>query len=450
MQKSLVTIKGYVDLIFRKHFISNKKQQCILLALLFFSLTSFISFNVSATRLTEYNVHSSNDLWDRIRYGFALAQSDSEAVREQEAFYTRNPILTGRVLNRGKRYLHYIVEEVERRDMPTEIALLPIVESAFNPEAKSGSKAVGLWQFIPATGKSFGLEQNVWHDDRRDIVAATHAALDYLQYLYQKFESWELALAAYNWGETSINKAIARNLEQGKQVSFYSLKLPLETSNHVYRLLAIKNIIANPSDFCMQLKAIPDRPYFDTVEIPYHMDIVLVAKLADISMDEFKALNPAYERPIVKVLGETRSVLLPVDKVDKFIANLEIFDQPLVSWQVYEIKKSENIRAVAKQYGISMKRLRAINGFARNQEIGAGQRILLPRTPAHITADISNVRRKPDHVRYNDKLTVYIVKKGDTLYHIAKRYGLTVKKIKALNNSSEKLSIGQKLLLLKS
>ena len=438
-------------MIYKNHIISNKKQRCILLVSLFFCVIASISFNVSATSVSEYNTHHSNDLWDRIRHGFALAtsHSNSEAVLKQEVFYMRNPKLTLRVLNRGERYLYFIVEEIERRGMPTEIALLPIVESAFNPTAKSGSKAVGLWQFIPATGKSFGLEQNVWYDDRRDIVAATHAALEYLQYLYEKFENWELALAAYNWGETSVSKAIARNLEQGKQADFYSLKLPRETRNHVYKLLAIKNVIANPSDFCLQLHTIPDQPYFDTVEIPYHMDTALVAKLANISMDEFTALNPAYERPIVKVLGETRTVLLPVDKVGKFITNLGFFDQPLVSWQIYEIKKSEKIRTIAKQYGISMKRLRAINGFTGKKEIGAGQRILLPRAPAHIAADISNVRRKPAYFQRSDKLTVYIVKKGDTLYHIAKRYGLTVKEIKTWNNSNGKLSIGQKLKLLR-
>ncbi len=445
-------IKGYIDLICKKHFISNKKQRYILFASLFFWLISSISFNVSATSLAEYNAHHSNDLWERIRYGFALApsSSNSEAVREQEAFYMRNPKLTLRVLNRGERYLYFIVEEIERRGMPAEIALLPIVESAFNPVAKSGSKAVGLWQFMPATGKSFGLEQNAWHDDRRDIITATHAALDYLQYLYEKFENWELALAAYNWGETSVSKAITKNREQGKQANFYNLKLPRETRNHVYKLLAIRNVIANPSDFCVQLNAIPDRPYFDTVEILYHMDTALVAKLADISMDEFMALNPAYERPIVKVLGDTRTILLPVEKVGKFITNLRLFDQPLISWQIYEIKKSENIRTVAKQYGISMERLRAINGFTEDKEIGAGQRILLPRIPPHITVDRSNVRRKPAHVQSSDKLTVYIVKKGDTLYHIAKRYGLTVKEIKTWNNSNGKLSIGQKLNLLRS
>jgi len=430
--------------------VSSKKHHCILHALVFFWFLLFISFNVSATKATENNNHSSNDLWDRIRHGFTLISLNSKAVRKQEAFYMRSPQLTRRVLNRGERYLYYIVEEIERRGMPTEIALLPIVESAFNPKAKSGSKAVGLWQFIPATGKSFGLEQNVWHDDRRDIVAATDAALDYLQYLYQIFENWELAFAAYNWGETSVRKAISKNREQGKQVDFYSLTLPRETRNHVYKILAIKNIVANPSGFCIQLNAIPDRPYFHTVEIPYHMDVTLVAKLADISMDEFKALNPAYERPIVKVLGEIRSILLPVDKVDRFSTNLEASDEPLISWQVYEIKESEDIKVVAKQYGISMRRLRAINGFSENKEIGVGERILLPRTLAHITADISNVREKPRHFQNNDKLTVYIVKKGDTLYHIARNYGLTVEEIKAWNNSDGKLFIGQKLLLLRS
>ena len=431
------------------YFEFRKKHHCILHALVFLWFIFLTSFKVSATNVTEYNAHSANDLWERIRQGFTLVASNSNAVREQEAFYMKNPQLTRLVLNRGKRYLHYIVEAIERRGLPTEIALLPIVESAFDPEAESGSAAVGLWQFIPATGKSFGLEQNVWHDDRRDIIAATHAALDYLQYLYEKFENWELAFAAYNWGETSVRKAISNNRAQGKQVDFYSLNLPRETRNHVHKLLAIKNIVANPADFCMQLHAIPDRPYFQVVEIPYHMDVTLVAKLADISMEEFKALNPAYERPIIKVLDDTRSILLPADTVDNFSDNLQVFDEPLISWQVYETKESENIKVVAKQYGMSMKRLRAINGFAEGKEIGVGQRILLPHTAAHITADITNVRQKPRHFQNNNQLTVYIVKKGDTLYHIARNYGLTVEEIKAWNNSDGKLSIGQKLLLLR-
>lgn len=389
----------------------------------------------------------SNDIWARIRSGFALKLPSSKEVRKNEASYTRDPQYLYRMTEQSERYLYYIVEEVERRGMPAEIALLPMVESAFDPEAESGSKAVGLWQFIPSTGESFGLTQNWWLDDRKDVIAATSAALDYLQYLYDKFNNWELALAAYNWGQGAVLRSIAKNRENGLPVNFHDIRLPDETRNHIHKIIAIKNIIANPEDYGVKLSAIPNRPYFDKVETEDHMDIELVAKLADISVDEFNALNPAHKRVVVKVDEPPRIMLLPANKVETFLTNLEDYEEPLISWQMHHVKKGENVKEISQRHSISMAQLKKVNGIAGNR-IAHGQRILVPLTEKNIGADITLVRKKPARAKKPGKHLVYIIKKGDTLLNIARRHGLTVKQIKSWNSGGDHLGIGQRLILM--
>ncbi|SCY79417.1 membrane-bound lytic murein transglycosylase D [Nitrosospira sp. Nl5] len=386
------------------------------------------------------------DLWERIRNGFAMAEMDSEEVRNGEDFYVNRPEYVKRIIERSKRYLFHIVEEVERRRMPAEIALLPIIESAFNPKAYSRSHASGIWQFIPSTGKNYGLKQNWWHDDRRDIVAATSAALDYLQNLYSMFGDWELALASYNWGEGAVGRSLIKNRNNGLPADFRNISLPPETQNYVPKLIAIKNIITNPAAFGVELEPVPNQPYFDKVATTRHIDVKLAAKLADISVDEFNALNPAYNRPVINVSG-SRILLFPADKVETFTANLKNYDKPLVSWHAYRAKKGETAEKISARYGISVQRMREINDIHGRNRITPGQILLVPHNGHADGADISVMNDKPVEPRMLERNVVYAVKKGDALSGIARRHGVTVAQIKSWNGGVERLLIGQKLIL---
>jgi len=336
----------------------------------------------------------STDLWERIRNGFAMAELDSKAVRNSEIFYTARPEYMKRIVERSRRYLFHIVEEVERRGMPTEIALLPIIESAYNPQAYSRSHASGIWQFIPSTGKHYGLQQNWWQDDRRDIVAATSAALDYLQNLHNMFGDWELALASYNWGEGAVGRSLTKNRNKGLPMDFRSIKMPLETQNYVPKLIAMKNIIANPAAFGVVLDPIPNQPYFEKIATTRAIDVKLAASLANISMDEFTALNPAHSRPVINVKG-SRALLLPVDKVETFRTNLENHGKPLVSWQAYQVKKGETAEKICVRYGLSLARLKEVNGIAARKKITPGQTLLVPVNGKDGGTDISVMSNKP-------------------------------------------------------
>src|SRR5512141_2035910 len=261
------------------------------------------------------------DLWQRIRRGFSLEPLDSPLVQEHEAWYASRPDYIKRFVDRGSRYLHYIVEQVEKRGMPTEIALLPVIESAFTPRAMSRAKASGIWQFIPSTGKNYGLTQDWWRDNRNDIVAATDAALNYLQRLHDMFGSWELALAAYNCGEGCVSRAIAYNQKRGLPTDYQSLKLPPETRSYVPKLFAVKNIVLSPAAYGIELESVPDQPYFTQVQAPAKIDVKVAAKLAGMTVEDFLALNPAHNRPIA--VAPTGTLVLPLDKADAFKENLE-------------------------------------------------------------------------------------------------------------------------------
>ncbi|HEY2627493.1 MAG TPA: transglycosylase SLT domain-containing protein, partial [Usitatibacter sp.] len=299
------------------------------------------------------------DLWQRIRLGFRLDALDSPLVADQEAWYASRPEYIKRFVDRGSLYLHYIVEQVEKRGMPTEIALLPVVESAFNPKAYSRSKASGIWQFIPSTGKNYGLAQDWWKDNRRDIVAATDAALNYLQKLHDDFNSWELALAAYNCGEGCVARAIAYNQKHGLATDYSSLvKLPPETRSYVPKLFAVKNIVLSPASYGIELDSVPDVPYFTEVKAPGKIDVKVAAKLADMTEEDFTALNPAHN----KAVASSGTLILPVDRADAFRTNLESYDKPLVSWTTYPAKRGESLDAIAKHNNLSLAEIKAANG----------------------------------------------------------------------------------------
>lgn len=407
-------------------------------------------------------VNYPNNIWVRIRNGFVLKALNNDAIREHEISYSRHPIYIYQMIERAKPYLYHIVEEVERRGMPTEIVLLPLVESAFDPKAESKSNALGLWQFIPSTGESYGLMQNKWHDDRRDVVASTRAALDYLQKLHTIFGDWKLALAAYNWGKTAVKGSIAKNEEKGQPVNFRHINLPDETRNLVYKLIAVRNIIAAPEKFGIKLDVIPNEPYFAKIRINYSMKIARVAKLAKISNEEFSALNPAYHHDEIKITNTPRTLLLPVEKKDIFLRNRKIYNSFFRPWRIFQAKKdydahesAETQKAMFKSQKAISEHLKVINEIKKNNAFISKKMIPVPLRKRKIGADINIVKQKPtvpmmfgqsSNHKANNAL-IYIVKKGDTLYDIARQHGLTVAQIQSINKKSRHLSIGQELIL---
>lgn len=320
------------------------------------------------------------DLWQRVRNGFSMPDLDSPLVASQQAWYLNHPQYLQRVFERAQRYLYYIVSELEKRGMPTELALLPIIESAYNPQARSPARALGIWQFIPSTGKNYNLKQNAWIDERRDIVASTQAALDYLQYIYEMHGDWQLVLASYNWGEGAVARAIDKNLAKGLPTDYSSLKMPTETRNYVPRLQAIKNIVANPQLFGIALEPIPNQPYFSVVERDGDMDVAIAARLAGIPITEFLALNPAYNRPVIPD-SANNPLILPADKVETFMENLqdhEAQDKPLSTWHTYRLGAKETLASVAKRHGLTLTRLKQLNGLGRRAKVSPGMTLLVP------------------------------------------------------------------------
>jgi membrane-bound lytic murein transglycosylase D len=388
------------------------------------------------------------DLWERIRTGFALEEIDSPLVQRHEAWYLNRPDYVQRMIERSRRYLFHIVEEVEKRGMPTEVALLPMIESAYNPSAYSRMRAAGIWQFIPSTGRKYGLKQTWWYDGRRDVLAATRAALDYLQFLHDTFGSWELALAAYNCGEGKIQRAVAYNRRKGKRTDYMSLKLPKETRNYLPKLQAVKNIIMEPDLLRFELEPIPNRPYFSVVQAPPHIDVEMAAKLADMPVEEFLSLNPGHTRPVITPVAN-RQLLVPVDKADVFQANLENNDEPLVTWQTYQLRKGEDLNAVALKFGIGAQRLKEVNGLSGRKRLRPGQMLLVPLEGDGAETNLDETYNSPDFQAPADEFgrrVVYRVKPGDTLSGIAKRYGTTVSRIKAWNGlRGSYLRAGQRL-----
>jgi membrane-bound lytic murein transglycosylase D len=317
------------------------------------------------------------DMWERIRNGFAMNPMDNELVRHWENFYSTKPEFFARMVERGSHYLFHIVEEIERRKMPTEIALLPMIESAYNPQAYSKAHASGLWQFIPSTGRLYGLRQNWWYDGRRDVIAATGAALDYLEKLHGMFGDWELALASYNWGEGAVGRAVARNQAKGLPADYASLTMPAETRNYLPKLIAVKNIIADPARFGIQLASVPNEPYFEIVTLRQHIDVKLAAKFAEMPLDEFRFLNPAHNKRVIKAYA-AETIVLPRNRVAMFHANLENHGKPLVSWQAHTLKPGEKPEKVAAAYGISVSELKEVNGIGGKTGFRPGQPLLVP------------------------------------------------------------------------
>lgn len=367
------------------------------------------------------------DLWDRIRRGFAMPDLDTDLVRVQEQWYASRPDYIQRMTQRSSKYLFHVVEELERRGMPTELALLPFIESAFNPQAVSSAKAAGMWQFIPSTGRHFDLKQNVFRDDRRDVLASTRAALDYLQKLYGMFGDWHLALAAYNWGEGSVGRAIARNQKAGLGTRYVDLNMPAETRNYVPKLQAVKNIVARPEFFRAELPLIENHPYFQTVDITRDIDVELAARLADVKVEDFKALNPSAHRPVILAAG-TPQILLPWDNAKIFQRNFEAHNAgQYASWTAWTVPTTMSPGAAAQRVGMSEADLRSVNSIPPRMLIKAGSTLIVPRSAktqddvASHVADNGQLSLAPEVVT---RRTVIKAGKKETVASIAHRYKL--------------------------
>ncbi len=319
------------------------------------------------------------DLWARMRRGFAMPDLQDEFVTDREQWYASRPDYIERMTGRANRYMFHVVEELERRGMPTELALLPFVESAFNPQAVSSARAAGMWQFMPATGSDYSLKRNVFRDDRRDVLASTRAALDYLQRLYGMFGDWQLALASYNWGEGSVGRAIAKNERLSLPTSYQDLSMPNETRLYVPKLQAIKNIVMNPAAFGVTLPVIENHPYFQSVKLTRDMDVAVAARLAGVSMEDFKALNPAAHRPVILASG-TPQILLPWDNANVFRRNFAAHtDGQFASWTAWTAPSTMSVRTAASEVGMSEADLRSVNGIPPRMVIKAGSTLLVPR-----------------------------------------------------------------------
>ena len=401
------------------------------------------------------------DLWGRIRDGYGIPDVESAYATKHEAWYASRPDYVKRMVERSQRYLFHIVEEVQKRNMPTEIALLPMIESAFNPQANSTSKASGIWQFIPSTGKNFGLKQNWWVDNRRDVTAATNAALDYLQKLHGMFGTWDLALAAYNAGEGTVQRAIDKNRRQGLPTDYQNLSLPEETRNYVPKLQAIKNIVTDPEKFGLKIGSIPNRPYFARVTTPKQIDAKLAAQLAEVSYDEFISLNPSYNRPVITSQGEKTQLLLPVWAAERFADNLANYDKPLTSWQTYNAKRGERMDNIARKFGLNVSQLRDVNSMSASNKLRNSQTMLVPAVyngkplsnPDEIRSDSINVAEMENnnHIDQSSEPSasrpvIHRVKNGETLQSLASKYGTSAKSLMRINHlKSAKLKTGQSL-----
>jgi len=376
------------------------------------------------------------DIWVRIRQGFAMPDLENDLVKDREDWYAARPDYMVRMTERSRKYLFHIVEELERRNMPTELALLPFIESAFNPEAVSTAKAAGMWQFMPATGKYFDLKQNIFRDERRGVIESTRAALDYLQKLYGMFGDWHLALAAYNWGEGSVGRALAKNKAAGLGLTYSDLSMPNETRYYVPKLQAVKNIIAQPQNFNARLPLIQNHPYFKSVSITRDIDVKLAANFSGVSMEDFKALNPSMSRPVILAAG-TPEILLPWDNAARFQRRLEEHAQkPLASWTAWSVPKTMKVYEASKLVKMTEIELRSVNQIPNGMQVKQGSTLLVARQGS-LDADVT------EHLADNAKISfapeivlrriLVKVQKGDTLASLASRHDVTPMNIAAWN-----------------
>ncbi|MEO6280543.1 transglycosylase SLT domain-containing protein [Roseateles sp.] len=387
---------------------------------------------------------ASTDLWGRLRQGFQLPDLDDEWVRKAEAWYSARPEYVERMTARGSRYLFHIVDEVEKRGMPTELALLPFIESAFVTHAVSRTKATGMWQFMPATGRDFDLKQNIFRDDRRDVLASTRAALDYLERLHKQFGDWHLALAAYNWGQGNVSKAIARNQKLGLPTDYASLKMPDETRYYVPKLQAVKNIVFNPDRYALALPQVANHPYFLSVKVERDIDVALAAELAGITLETFQQFNPQMNKPVI-LAAATSQVLLPYEQASAFAENLARHDGPLATWTAWVVPKTMSPAEAAKRTGMAESALREINRIPPKMLVKAGSTLLVPRGE-HVHDDVSerladtaSLNLAPDAPPQGNLRRMSVkAGKADTVSTVAARYKVRTEQVAQWNKVGNK------------
>ena len=378
------------------------------------------------------------DLWGRIRRGFQIPDLQSDLVDMQASWYAQRPDYVERMTGRSQKYLYHIVEELEQRHMPTELALLPFIESAYNPQALSVAKAAGMWQFVPGTGRDYNLKQNMWQDERRDVLASTSAALDYLSRLHDMFGDWHLALAAYNWGEGNVQRAIAKNEAMGLPTDYESLRMPNETRNYVPKLQAVKNIVTNPQMYGLSLPDIPNHPYFVTVTTARDIDVTMAAKLAGMPVEEFRSLNPSFAKPVI--LGATNpQILLPFDNATAFQRNLKSYSGALSSWTTYTVTERSRPAAIAEKIGVDADTLMSVNRIPAGMRLKPGSTIVVPRNDdddEDISADVAEsavLAVEPD-VPDTRKMVIR-VRRQQSITTFADRYNVSVAQVRAWNRT---------------
>lgn len=388
------------------------------------------------------------DIWARIRAGFGMPRLEGPLVERHEQWFVNNPDFMSQKMERARLYLYYIVEEVERRGMPTEIVLLPAIESAFKPYAYSRARAAGLWQFIPSTGRLYGLEMNWWYDGRRDVMAATQAALDYLEKLYSDFDGdWHLALAAYNAGEGRVKRAIEHNRRRGLPTTYEHLKtLAAETRHYVPKLMAIVNIVADPKKYGIELANIPNEPYFARVEMDSQIDLGVVANLMEVPVEELAMINPGLRRWATHPAGP-HSLLVPVDKKDTLLDGLSrLPEQQRIQWQGYTVHRGDTLYEIARRYGVTVESIRQANGL-RSNLLRPGQDLMIPVSARPLAVQEVRTSRQASYTRPSRQPVIHRVQAGETLWSIARRYGVMIRQIAEWNliDPNDVLRLGQKL-----
>jgi membrane-bound lytic murein transglycosylase D len=393
-----------------------------------------------------------NDLWARLRAGFGLEPDNRQAVQQQLAWYVNHPAYLERVFTRAQRYLPFIVAEAESRGMPLEVALLPVVESAFDPFAYSHGRAAGLWQIIPGTGKRFGLKQNWWYDGRRDPVAATRAALDYLEYLHDMLDGdWLLAVAAYNSGEGNVLRAQKKNIKRARETDFWSLSLPPETEAYVPKLLAVRALVADPEALGVTLPPLEDIPYFEEVETGSQIDLALAADLAGVDIDELYSLNAGFNRWATDPDGPHR-LMVPAEAAPILAQALaELPDRERVKWVRYKVKNGDVLGNIARKNGTTVELLQEVNGLRGNM-IRAGNYLMIPTATRSLdsyskSAD-SRLSKTLSQPRGASK-TEHVVQSGESFWSIGRKYGVSTRELAKWNGMApgDTLGAGRKLVV---
>ena len=404
--------------------------------------------------LTTQRPRPAGDLIERMRAGFTIHAPDKALVRQELDWFRRHPEYLERVFNRGDRYLHYIVGELNARNMPVEIALLPIVESAYDPFAYSHGRAAGLWQIIPGTGRRFGLEQNWWYDGRRDVIEATRAALDYLELLARHFDGdWLLAIAAYNSGEGNVFKAIRRNKAANRPIDFWNLsaRLPKETRGYVPRFLALVELVRDPAGYGVALPAIADGPKFDAIDIGGQLDLALAAELAELDIETLYAFNPAYNRWATAPDGPHRLVI-PIEHSARFAARIrELPENERMRWQRHKVAAGETLSQIAERYSTSTASIRSANKL-RGNLIRAGQHLLVPASTKPLSAYTQSADARRERIQNRQRSGqkgVHVVANGESLWTIARSYGVGVRSLASWNSMApgDTLAAGRELVV---